>query len=72
MCTSSSARALVGDEVRAQPKTWCGRRLSEHAGLKGKSKNGLRRRFSERGDLTWIDTEEHLASAVRYVDEMQD
>ncbi len=63
--------ALVGTEVRAQIKAWCSRRLSEQAGLEGRSKNGLCRWFSERGDIEWIDQEEHLENAIRYVDEMQ-
>lgn len=42
---------LDGEEVRAQLKAWCSRRLSEHAGLQGRSKNGLRRWFTEKGDI---------------------
>jgi REP element-mobilizing transposase RayT len=62
---------IVGKEVRAQLKAWCSRRLSEQAGLKGKSENGQCRWFSERGDIEWIDDQEHLESATRYVNEMQ-
>ncbi|MBI3821969.1 MAG: hypothetical protein HY289_04730 [Planctomycetes bacterium] len=61
----------VGTEVRAQLKAWCSRRLSEQAGLHGRSKNGLRRWFSGRGDVEWIDTDEHLENAIRYTNEMQ-
>jgi REP element-mobilizing transposase RayT len=63
--------ALAGAEVRAQLKAWCSRRLSEQAGLEGRSKNGLCRWFSERGDVEWIDDEEQLGSASLYVNEMQ-
>ena len=63
--------AFPGPEVRAQIKAWCNRRLSEQAGLEGRSKNGLCRWFSERGDIEWIDDEEQLESAIYYVNEMQ-
>ncbi len=62
---------LEGSEVRGQFKAWCSRRLSEQAGLKGKGSNGQRRWFTERGDIEWIDDEEHLEGAIRYVDELQ-
>jgi len=63
--------ALVGTEVRAQLKAWCSRRLSERAGLKGQGDNGQRRWFTERGDITWIDDQEHLENAIRYTNELQ-
>ena len=52
-------------------KAWCSRKLSEHAGLEGNSNNGQRRWFTERGDIEWIDDEDHLHNAIRYVDELQ-
>lgn len=63
--------ALDGEEVRAQLKAWCSRRLSEQAGLEGKSKDGQRRWFTEKGDVQWVDDQEHLENVVRYVNELQ-
>ena len=63
--------ALDGKEVRAQLKAWCSRRLSEQAGLARNRADGQSRWFSERGDIEWIDKEEHLEAAIRYVNEMQ-
>ena len=63
--------AIDGEEILAQLKAWCSRRLSEQAGLARKNKNGQRRWFTEKGDIKWIDDEEHLENAVRYVNELQ-
>jgi hypothetical protein len=63
--------ALDGKEVRAQLKAWCSQALSKHAGLAGRSRNGLRRWWTEKGDVEWIDDEEHLYNAIRYVTELQ-
>lgn len=63
--------AVDGDEVRAQLKAWCSRRLSEHAGVRGHGKNGQCRWFTEKGDVQWIESDEHLENAIRYVDELQ-
>ena len=63
--------AMDGKEVRAQLKAWCSRRLSEQAGLARNRADGQSRWFSERGDIEWIDKEEHLEAAIRYVNEMQ-
>ncbi len=62
---------LQGEEIRAQLKAWCSRALSEHAGLEGRSRNGLRRWWTEKGDIEWIGDEEHLYNATRYVIELQ-
>jgi len=59
------------DEIRTQFKTWCSRRLSEAIGLIGPGRNGQRRWFSEKGDVRWIDAQEYLESAIRYVNELQ-
>jgi REP element-mobilizing transposase RayT len=63
--------ALDGKEVRAQLKAWSSRRLSEQAGLKSKCDNGACRWFSERGDIEWVEDEEHLENVTRYVSELQ-
>jgi len=63
--------AATGEEVRAQLKAWCSRRLSELAGLSGKGRNGVCRWFTEKGDIRWIDGEEHLRNVVRYAKELQ-
>jgi REP element-mobilizing transposase RayT len=61
-----------GKEVRAQLKAWCARRLSESAGLStSQTKNGPCRWFTERGDVEWINDDDHLQAAIRYVNEMQ-
>jgi REP element-mobilizing transposase RayT len=62
---------IAGDEVRAQFKAWCSRRLSQQAGLLGHGKNGLRRWFTEKGDVRWIKDESYLADAIQYVEEFQ-
>jgi REP element-mobilizing transposase RayT len=62
---------MSGDEVRAQLKAWCSRRLSEQAGLVGSGKNGQCRWFTEKGDVRWIDDHEYLENAIRYVEELQ-
>lgn len=63
--------AIAGEKVRAQLKAWCSRRLSEQAGLPDKGKNGRCRWFTEKGDVQWIESDEHLANAICYVDELQ-
>ena len=63
--------ALEGEVIRAQFKAWCSRRLSEQAGVRGKGDNGFCRWFTEKGDIKWIDDEEHLHNAIRYVNEGQ-
>lgn len=63
--------SLAGEEVCAQLKAWCSRRLSEQAGLHGHGKNGQCRWFTEKGDVQWVEDEEHLENAIRYVDELQ-
>jgi REP element-mobilizing transposase RayT len=57
--------------IRRQLKAWSSRRLSGHAGLLGTSKHGLRRWWSEKGDIEWVRDEEHLAQVIKYVLEMQ-
>jgi len=63
--------AIDGEEIRSQLKAWCSRRLSEQAGLSGQGDNGQRRWWTEKGDIKWIDDEEHLHNAIRYVNELQ-
>lgn len=64
--------ALVEPEkVREQFKAWGSRRLSEHAGLVGRRKNGQKRWWTEGGDIEWIYEDQHLENAVRYVAELQ-
>jgi hypothetical protein len=61
-----------GEDVRSQLKAWCARRLSEDAGLAPTgTDNGKARWFTERGDVEWIENDDHLLAAVRYVNELQ-
>lgn len=60
-------------QVRDQFKAWCSRKLSDAAGLtQWVAKNAGRRRwFTEGGDVEFIDDDEYLLNAVRYVLEGQ-
>ena len=58
-------------EVRDQFKAWCSRKLSDAAGLTTvvAKKAGRRHWFTEGGDAEFIDSEEYLHNAIRYVAE---
>ena len=61
-------------EVMNQLKAWCSRRLSDAAGLietPAAKKAGRRKWFTEHGSTKWINDEEYLENAVRYVIEGQ-
>ena len=63
------------EEVMRQFKAWCSRRLTEAEGpsKEGKPpKDGARRWWTEHGSTKWINDEEYLENAVRYVTEGQD
>ncbi len=62
---------VVPEVAMSQLKAWCSRRLSEHAGLAGGSKNGQKRWWTEHGSTKWIKDEEYLRNAIRYVLEGQ-
>jgi REP element-mobilizing transposase RayT len=57
--------------VREQLKAWASRRLSEAAGLRAADRNGLRRWWTEKGDIELVREEEHLSQIIKYVQEMQ-
>jgi len=57
--------------VMSQLKAWCSRRLSEHAGLIGRSRNGQRRWWTEHGSTKYINDETYLQNAIQYVNERQ-
>src|SRR5262249_49678920 len=57
--------------IREQLKAWASRRLSEDAGLRGFGKDGLRRWWTEKGDIEWVYDDNHLARVIDYVMEMQ-
>jgi REP element-mobilizing transposase RayT len=59
------------EAVMSQLKAWCSRRLSEHAGLVGRAKNGQRRWWTEHGSTKYINDEAYLHNATRYVNERQ-
>jgi REP element-mobilizing transposase RayT len=63
------------EDVLSQLKAWCSRRLSKHAGLVTRagrrSKNGLKRWWTEHGSTKYINDEEYFRNAVRYVLERQ-
>ena len=63
--------ALDGAEIRSQLKAWSSRRLSEQAGASNDDVNGPRRWWTEKGDIKWIDHEDHLHNAIRYVNDLQ-
>ena len=61
------------EQVLSQLKAWCSRRLSEQEGLsvqKG-SRNGRRRWWTEHGSTKWINDDNYLQNAIRYVNERQ-
>jgi len=61
------------DEAMDQFKAWCSRKLSDAAGLVQTvaKKAGRRHWFTEGGNKEFIDTEEYLENAIRYVLERQ-
>ena len=62
------------EEVMNQLKAWCSRKLSDAAGLPDSpsaKKAGRRKWFTEHGSTKWINDEEYLENAVRYVVEGQ-
>ena len=63
--------ATRGGTVRSQLKAWSNRRLSEHAGLTGVGKEGLKKWFTEKGDVEWIESTEDLENVVLYVKDFQ-
>ncbi len=52
------------EDVMNQLKSWSSRKLNEHAGTKG-------RWWTYHGSTKWINDEEYLANAIRYVLEGQ-
>jgi REP element-mobilizing transposase RayT len=60
-------------DVMNQLRAWTSRKLSDLAGLKEKAavKAGRRKWWSEHGSTKWINDQEYLENAVRYVNEMQ-
>jgi REP element-mobilizing transposase RayT len=64
---------LPPEQVLSQLKAWCSRRLSEQAGLPAKedSRNGRKRWWTEHGSTKWINDENYLQNAIRYVNEGQ-
>lgn len=63
---------VAPEKVMSQFKAWCSRRLSEHAGLASvSSKNGAKRWWTEHGSTKWINDDEYLTNAIRYVQEGQ-
>ncbi len=52
------------DVVMEQFKAWCSRRLSEKLGRK-------RKWWTEHGSTKWINDDQYLANAIRYVNELQ-
>lgn len=59
------------ERVLTQLKSWCARRLSDHAGLAWQPRNGRRRWWTEHGSTRYLNDESHLANAIRYVVERQ-
>ena len=62
------------EEVMNQLKAWCSRKLSDAAGFPDSpvaKKAGRRKWFTEHGSTKWINDEEYLENAVRYVVEGQ-
>ena len=66
-----TAAGVVPEIVREQLKAWCSQELSSAAGLKGRSHNGRRRWWTERGRIDTLFTDEDLEGAARYVIEGQ-
>jgi REP element-mobilizing transposase RayT len=64
---------LPPDQVLSQLKAWCSRRLSEEAGLSAEqgSRNGRKRWWTEHGSTKWINDDNYLQNAIRYVNERQ-
>ena len=61
--------AVDGKVIRAELKKWASVRLSQHAGLKGVSRNGVRRWWTERGNIEAIWDDRGLAAAIQYVED---
>lgn len=59
------------ETVMSQLKAWCARRLSDHAGLIDRRRNGRRRWWTEHGSTKYINDEAYLLNAIRYVNERQ-
>jgi REP element-mobilizing transposase RayT len=60
------------EEVMRQFKAWCSRRLSDHSGLGADvTKQGRKRWWTEHGSTKWINDDEYLMNAIRYVIEGQ-
>jgi len=62
------------EEVMNQLKAWCSRKLSDAARLSDlppAKKAGRRKWFTEHGSTKWINDEEYMENAVRYVLEGQ-
>jgi REP element-mobilizing transposase RayT len=61
------------EDVLNQLKAWCSRKLSDQAGLTTAvaKKAGRRRWWTEHGSTKWINNEQYLANAIRYVNELQ-
>ena len=59
------------EDVRDQFKAWCSRKLSDAAGLTKQVADGAGRKrwFTEGGNCEYIDSEEYLANAIRYVED---
>ncbi|HEY7328144.1 MAG TPA: transposase [Gemmataceae bacterium] len=61
------------EQVLSQLKAWCSRRLSEQIGLLADedSRNGRKRWWTEHGSTKWINDENYLQNAIRYVNDRQ-
>jgi|SRR5579884_1879783 len=61
------------EQVLSQLKAWCSRRLSEQIGLtvETDSRNGRKRWWTEHGSTKWINDDNYLQNAIRYVNERQ-
>jgi REP element-mobilizing transposase RayT len=77
---SNHVHLVVSSELPPEPvmnqiKGWCSRRLSDDAelplgGVRGK-RAGRRKWFTEHGSTMWINDEDYLRHAIRYVSEGQ-
>ena len=69
------ATADVAPEVvMSQLKAWCSRQLSEQAGLVAAqegNRNGLKKWWTQHGSTKWINDQQYLHNAIKYVLERQ-
>lgn len=76
-CRTNHLHIVVGahrkpEQMRAQFKAWCTRRLKELAVERGQSATVRENRWAERGSQRYINDEPSLADSVVYVNEGQD